>query len=158
MHPNVRQGARRVHAAEFKAEVLAQCREPGASVAAVAMANGVNANLVRKWLAGRGVKRAGLVVPGCVPVLAQAKVVGAGAAAPPALAAMRFVPVGVAAASSAGDARAAPEVPAMVAAEAPAIHVELRRGNASVAVHWPASQAQGCADWLRELAGALLQG
>ena len=64
MHPKVRQGARRVHAAGFKAKVLAQCQEPGASVAAVAMANGLNANLVRKWLAGRGLKRAGLVVPG----------------------------------------------------------------------------------------------
>lgn len=156
MHPNVRQGARRVHAAEFKAKVLAQCREPGASVAAVAMANGVNANLVRKWLVGRGVKRAGLVVPGCAP--APTKVSGAGAALSPGLAAMRFVPVGVAAASSATDAGAAPAVLAMAAADASPIHVELRRGNASVCVRWPATQAQGCAAWLRELAGALLQG
>jgi transposase len=54
MHPNVRQIKRRVHGAELKAKVLAQCREPGASVAPVAMANGLNANLVRKWLVGRG--------------------------------------------------------------------------------------------------------
>jgi transposase len=156
MHPNVRHGARRVHAAEFKALVLAQCREPGASVAAVAMANGVNANLVRKWLVGRGVKRAGLVAQGCAP--AQADAGEARAARPPALAAMRFVPVGVAAASGAGDAGAAPGVLAMAAAEATAIHVELRRGDAGVAVRWPAAQAQGCAAWLSELAGALLKG
>lgn len=34
---------------------------PRASVAAVAMANGVNANLVRKWLMGQGLKRTGFV-------------------------------------------------------------------------------------------------
>jgi hypothetical protein len=32
-----------------KAEVLAECERPGASVAAVAMAHGINANLVHKW-------------------------------------------------------------------------------------------------------------
>jgi transposase len=43
---------RRAHSVEFKAQVLAQCAQPGASIAAVALANGVNANLVRKWLVG----------------------------------------------------------------------------------------------------------
>jgi transposase len=52
-----------VHGAEFKAQVLAACRQPGASVAAVALAHGLNVNLVRKWLVGRGLKRTGLVAP-----------------------------------------------------------------------------------------------
>jgi transposase len=47
---------RRVHRAEFKAQVLAECQRPGASVAAVALAHGLNVNLVRKWLIGRGLK------------------------------------------------------------------------------------------------------
>lgn len=34
----------------FKAEVLAACAEPGASIAAVAQCYQVNANLVHKWL------------------------------------------------------------------------------------------------------------
>ena len=41
---------RRAHSAEFKARVVAACRSPGVSIAAVAMANGVNANLARRWV------------------------------------------------------------------------------------------------------------
>ena len=40
----------RRHSWEFKAEVLQACREPGASVAGIALARGVNANLVHRWL------------------------------------------------------------------------------------------------------------
>jgi len=40
---------RRRHGAEFKQRVLAECDRPGASVAAVALSHGVNANLVHKW-------------------------------------------------------------------------------------------------------------
>jgi transposase len=58
-----RKANRRVHDAEFKARVLAECRGPGASVAAVALAHGLNANLLRKWLQGRGLKRCGLAMP-----------------------------------------------------------------------------------------------
>ena len=45
---------RRRHADELKARVLAACAEPGASVAAVAQAHGLNANLVHKWRRGCG--------------------------------------------------------------------------------------------------------
>jgi transposase-like protein len=41
---------RRKHSVEFKAQVLAACQPAGVSIAAVAMAHGVNANLVRRWL------------------------------------------------------------------------------------------------------------
>jgi transposase len=40
---------RRRHSRALKTEVLAACREPGASVAAIAMAHGLNANLVHRW-------------------------------------------------------------------------------------------------------------
>ncbi|MGE5116504.1 MAG: IS66-like element accessory protein TnpA [Betaproteobacteria bacterium] len=46
---NSRRGGRRRHGAELKAEVLAECSASGASVAQVAMAHGLNANLVHKW-------------------------------------------------------------------------------------------------------------
>ena len=48
---------RRRHGAELKQQVLAECETAGASVAQIAMAHGLNANLVHKWrrLAGRGV-------------------------------------------------------------------------------------------------------
>ena len=47
---------RRRHGASLKAQILAECERPGASIAAVAMAHCVNANLVHKWHA-RAVKR-----------------------------------------------------------------------------------------------------
>lgn len=40
-------------------EVVKACSEPGASVAAVALGFGLNANLVRQWLHGRGFERPG---------------------------------------------------------------------------------------------------
>lgn len=40
---------RRRYSAEFKAQVLAECEAPGASVAKVAMAHGINDNVVHHW-------------------------------------------------------------------------------------------------------------
>jgi len=40
---------RRRHGSELKKAVLAECAEPGASVASVALKHGLNANLVHKW-------------------------------------------------------------------------------------------------------------
>ena len=36
---------------EFKRQVIAACLEPGVSRAAIALANGLNANLARRWVA-----------------------------------------------------------------------------------------------------------
>ncbi len=41
--------ARRRHGAQLKAQVIAECVAPGASVASVALAHGLNANLVHRW-------------------------------------------------------------------------------------------------------------
>ncbi len=41
---------RRRHDPEFKAQVIAACHQPGVSLAAVALANGLNANMLRKWV------------------------------------------------------------------------------------------------------------
>jgi transposase len=40
---------RRRFGAEVKAQVLSECEAPGASVAKVAMAHGINANVVHRW-------------------------------------------------------------------------------------------------------------
>lgn len=40
---------RRRHSAQLKAQVLAECARPDASVAAVAMSHGLNANVVHEW-------------------------------------------------------------------------------------------------------------
>ena len=42
-------GSRRRYSAEVRAQVLAQCNAPGASVAKVAMSHGINANIVHRW-------------------------------------------------------------------------------------------------------------
>ena len=40
---------RRRYSEELKSEVMAECESPGASVAKVAMARGINANVVHRW-------------------------------------------------------------------------------------------------------------
>ena len=60
--------SRRTHPIEFKAGLVAMCRQPGISVSAVALAHGVNANLLRRWMKQFPVD-AGL------PVAASAKLV-----------------------------------------------------------------------------------
>ena len=47
---NIARRRRRKHSAEFKAEVIAACRKPGVSMAALALANRLNANLLRRWV------------------------------------------------------------------------------------------------------------
>jgi transposase-like protein len=40
----------RKHSDEFKARVIAQALQPHASLASVALANGINANMLRNWV------------------------------------------------------------------------------------------------------------
>jgi transposase len=46
----VNRTGRRTYTLDYKRDVVRQCSEPGVSVAAVAMQNGINANLVRRWM------------------------------------------------------------------------------------------------------------
>ena len=62
---------RRRHSDQFKAQVVQACT-PGVSVAAVALANGLNANLVRRWLRRRGVGTSGAVALGTAQLPAAA--------------------------------------------------------------------------------------
>jgi transposase len=144
MQPRVH---RRVHGAEFKAQVLAECQQPGASVAAVALAHGLNANLLRKWLVGRGLKRAGLAAPRAEAP--EGTCVEARATPP-----LQFVPVEITPTPRATTATTAPEQAEPSAAE---IHVELTRGATQLSVRWPSAQADACAAWLRELAPVALK-
>jgi transposase-like protein len=47
----VRQTRRRRHSLEFKQKVVQACRQPGVSIAAVALRYQLNANLLRRWVA-----------------------------------------------------------------------------------------------------------
>ena len=120
---------RRRHSREFKAEVLQACREPGASVAAIALARGVNANLVHRWL------RLAITAPTPLPT-------------PTPVARAREQQ----AEDSGGEfvALRLPALPVVAAPPAPDIRIELRRGATSVTVSWPMAGSSDCAAWLRE--------
>lgn len=53
---------RRVYSAQFKAELIATCQQPGASIAATARQHGMNANVLHRWLREH---RLGLHQPAC---------------------------------------------------------------------------------------------
>jgi len=65
---------RRRHSADLKAQVLAECAQPGASVAGVALSHGINANVVHKWrrLAGAAPLPVASFVPVALPAPACA--------------------------------------------------------------------------------------
>ena len=139
---------RRVHGAEFKTQVLAECQQPGASVAAIALAHGLNVNLLRKWLVGRGIKRTGLEAPRAVTRKPQAQ---HDTTAP----SLQFIPVEIAPAPVA--AAGTPATPEQVEPPTAEIHVELTRGATRLSVHWPSTQAAACTAWLHELASVALK-
>lgn len=124
MHVN--QKPRRRHSEQFKAQVLAACAEPGASISAVALSLGVNANLVHQWRRGRGFKGNQAVASG-----------------PRSEPAAQFVALSLPA--------AAPSAAPSTATPGEAIRIELKRGALGVNVIWPISVAADCAGWLREL-------
>ncbi|EMT3708309.1 TPA: transposase [Escherichia coli] len=41
---------RRTYSKSFKAQVIQECSEPGASIANIALGYSLNANLVHKWI------------------------------------------------------------------------------------------------------------
>lgn len=66
----------RRHSEEFEARVIELARQPSTSVAAVALANGLNANMLRRWLrdsdtAGAARSEAGLSRDAALPAFVQ---------------------------------------------------------------------------------------
>ena len=61
---------RRTHSLEFKQSAVEASRQPGASIAGVAMAHGINANQLHKWRRQFPVARTTVVVraPSLIPV------------------------------------------------------------------------------------------
>ena len=59
---------RRKYSAELKQQILAECDQPGASVASVALSHGINANVVHKWRRLTHGPSVNLQVPTFVPV------------------------------------------------------------------------------------------
>jgi transposase len=113
---------RRRHSAMFKAEAVGACQQPGVSVAAVALARGLHANLLRRWLKSAERRNAPIAIRPTIRNVTDDN-------------AESFVPVSVPAANP-------PESP---------IRIELRRKGRSVSIEWPATAAHECALLLREL-------
>ena len=151
-----RSAPRRRHGAEFKAKVLADCDEPGASISGVALAHGLNANLVRQWRAGRGAKPAG--VSATAPSAAKAPRPPKVQASPLVAATPEFVAIEIPAPPKPADAPSAdPTCQAPSPTAAQHIHVDLRRGSLHVNVRWPTVAADDCRAWLRELVSGLVK-
>jgi transposase-like protein len=113
---------RRTHSAEFKAKVVAACREPGISIASVALAHGLNANLLRRWVVTAG--------PGLASNRSDADTTPVLESEKPA-----FFPLQVERSAVTGGRD---------------ITVELRRGATVVKIAWPLAAAADCAAWLRD--------
>ena len=149
-----RSAPRRRHGAEFKARVLADCDEPGASISGVALAHGLNANLVRQWRAGRGIKLAGMTV---TPKAARKAPRPSEVQASPRVSANpEFVAIAMTAPSNTATGASTDLTDPTPTAD-PHIHVELRRGPLHLNVRWPTSGADDCTVWLRELSSGLLK-
>jgi transposase len=154
MHPN--SAPRRRHDAQIKAKVLAACNEPGASISAVALAHGLNANLVRKWRHGQGMKRTGIATSTSVSATTLAMAPTSAITVPLLSADARFLPIELSAPAHASNTGSAARGDTAAPVE-PTIDIELRRGLASLGVRWPVSAAGDCAAWLREVAAGLVK-
>ena len=113
---------RRRHSAEFKASVIQECLRPGVSIAAVALAHSLNANMLRKWVIDAEHKE---TVPGPRTAKPLPEL-------PPAAPA-QFVPLALPAPKIEGE-----------------IRIELHRAGTTVQIVWPASAARDCAAWLSD--------
>ena len=69
-----KRNGRCVYDKQAKRELVRRCQQPGVSVAAMALAHGLNANLLRKWITMSGRLRSGegeRALPTMLPVTTQ---------------------------------------------------------------------------------------
>ncbi len=110
---------------EFKRRIVTACREPGVSTAAIALANGLNANLVRRWVveSSQGSSRQlASVTRSMVPDHNHTN---------PGFIAVKMAP---------------PEPVAQGD-----IRIELQHARGAIQIHWPMGASSQCAQWLREV-------
>ena len=122
----VKPDRRRRHTAQFKARVVSECLQPNVSIAGIALSNGLNANLLRRWVMQHR---------------------GDGGIAPPVDAVGAMTPGG-----RCGEfvALPMPKNPMTVEPARP-IRVEIERRGTRITVSWPVDAASACSDWLREV-------
>jgi|SRR5471030_2191972 len=64
------QPQRRSYSKSFKAQVIQECAQPGASIASIALSHSLNANLVHKWIRVQAQKSTALQ-PAFIPLPMQ---------------------------------------------------------------------------------------
>lgn len=114
---------RREYSAAFKASVLEQTREPGASVAGVALSHGLHPNMVHRWLREQCLTRE----------QAQRQTLAFVALPLPAVAADGHV------------GQTANPTPTQACVDSQFIRIELQRAKATVTIAWPLAAAAQCA-------------
>lgn len=112
---------RRHHSVFFKAEAVSACQQPGVSIASVALARGLNANLLRRWVHSAERGDAPIAIRPAAPTQPSGNTDG-------------FVPISRPTGSADGP-----------------IQIELRSGAKRLTLQWPASFARECALLLRAL-------
>ena len=113
--------SRRRYSDDFKAQVIEACQQPGVSMASVALANGLNANLLRRWVVEAESPESRSTVREIQPGIKRGV-------------SSEFVQLPIAGGvSSLSD-----------------IRVEIWNGNNTIAVTWPVSEAAACGAWLSE--------
>lgn len=169
-----RASTKRRHAPEFKSQVVDECDQPGATIAAVALSHALNPSLVRRWRRlERQAAHGALGTPRAASATPEpfTPPVGAGTGTniglPPLVPANATAAKVVSVASQAGArggtsgtfiALAHPTAQALDTRHDPAsggqvdsIHVDILRTHAHVHVRWPTSAASDCALWLKDL-------
>lgn len=111
---------RRYYSPGLKGQIVAECQVSGASVAGVALAHGVNANIVHRWMR----EQADSLLP----------------APRNEFVALNLPP----------PVERVPATETSSPPLARAIHVEVRRSAGVVTVNWPMEDAASCAAWLRD--------
>jgi len=106
----------------FKTQVVTAARQPGVSTAAVALANGLNANLLRRWISESESPRA----------VVRANLAGATPAEAP------FVALQMSTRSQAPEGVIH-------------IELQRAGTGTTVRIQWPVSAARECAAWVREV-------
>ena len=117
---------RRTYTPQFKSELLTACKQPGASIAALAMQHGMNANVLHRWLKDH--RQGALLLSDGAPV-------------------PTFIPIDLAASLP----LPVPGRDSEPSAPPSNIRIELQHHAMKVTLHWPVDAAGACAQMLRTL-------
>lgn len=124
------QRTHRTYTRQFKAQLVAACQQPGASIAALALHHGMNANVLHRWLKEHARSS-------CHPIALR----DPAGAAPTSTPTPEFLPVQL---PRQRPVQATQQTP-------PVIRIELRRGATTMEMTWPITAAPDCAAWMRQL-------